>query len=398
MRTSAERALVSGLRGRAGRRTAPGNSSGSRRSRRTPSSSTSSCHISTGSPPAAACASEQHAARADADRARDSVGDRVAGLDAGADDYLHQAVRGSGCSRASARSAAPGRAGRGRAPPASPTSEALDPLTREVRRAGREIELTRPPVQPARLFLRNPRQVLTPVAHLRARLGLRLRPSLELARRVRRLPAAQDRGRGRAAAIQTLRGVGYALRGDEPAHPTRARLGGRGRRRGRATGATYPDRARRAARAGGRHSRASGRRRPHGARLRDDGRARGSAASTCSAPARQRGRLPPARRRRRHDRAARRGGRRAPVSDRTLAVAAERERFPRGRDVAGTHIRVLTVPLATGTALRSRARADEWTRARPPAPDPRARRSRGSGSQPCSTSASRARRSSPCAA
>src|SRR5581483_7323708 len=35
------------------------------------------------------------------------------------------------------------------------------------------------------------------LAHLRARLGLRLQPLLKRARRLRRLPAAEDRGRGR---------------------------------------------------------------------------------------------------------------------------------------------------------------------------------------------------------
>src|SRR5204863_3275238 len=55
-----------------------------------------------------------------------------------------------------------------------------------------------------------------PLADLRARLGLRLRPLVELARGLRRLPAAQDRGRGRTApaAHRARRRLRAAPRGD----------------------------------------------------------------------------------------------------------------------------------------------------------------------------------------
>src|SRR5207302_2764358 len=52
---------------------------------------------------------------------------------------------------------------------------------------------------PARAVHAQPAPGAAALAHLRARLGLRLQPLVERARRLRRLSPAQDRGRGRAA-------------------------------------------------------------------------------------------------------------------------------------------------------------------------------------------------------
>ena len=84
------------------------------------------------------------------------------------------------------------------------------------------------------LFLRNPRQVLTRSADLRARLGLRLRARLELARGLRRLPAPQARGGGRAAADpHGARRRLRAARADERSARRLALLACARRRRGR---------------------------------------------------------------------------------------------------------------------------------------------------------------------
>ncbi|MQA75769.1 MAG: response regulator, partial [Solirubrobacterales bacterium] len=91
--------------------------------------------------------------------ARDAIDDRVAGLDAGADDYL---VKPFALRELIARLRALLR----RAEPlANPRLEfaglTLDQVTREVFRGGRPIELSRTEFSLLELFLEHPRQVLT---------------------------------------------------------------------------------------------------------------------------------------------------------------------------------------------------------------------------------------------
>src|SRR5215213_11387202 len=91
--------------------------------------------------------------------ARDGVGDRVAGLDAGADDYV---VKPFALEELLARVRALLR----RATPGPDevlrfADVELSPSRREVVRAGEPIELTRTEFNLLELFLRNPRQVLT---------------------------------------------------------------------------------------------------------------------------------------------------------------------------------------------------------------------------------------------
>jgi two-component system, OmpR family, response regulator MprA len=91
--------------------------------------------------------------------ARDSVDDRVAGLDAGADDYLVKpfALRELQARlRALLRRTEASRGGVLRF-----ADLELDPVAREVRRGGREIELSRTEFNLLELFLEHPRQVLT---------------------------------------------------------------------------------------------------------------------------------------------------------------------------------------------------------------------------------------------
>ena len=92
--------------------------------------------------------------------ARDEVSDRVAGLDAGADDYV---VKPFALEELLARLRALLR----RVAPAEEgdvlrfADLELEPATREVRRGDDPIELTRTEFSLLELFLRNPRQVLT---------------------------------------------------------------------------------------------------------------------------------------------------------------------------------------------------------------------------------------------
>ena len=92
--------------------------------------------------------------------ARDAVADRVAGLDAGADDYLVKPFALEELLarlRALLRRAAPG----GDRAPLRFADLKLDPLSYEVRRGERPIELTRTEFLLLELFLQHPRQVLT---------------------------------------------------------------------------------------------------------------------------------------------------------------------------------------------------------------------------------------------
>ena len=192
--------------------------------------------------------------------ARDAIDDRVAGLDAGADDYL---VKPFALKELKARLRAllrrAGPAGDG---PLRFGDLVLDPVAYEVRRGERRIELSRTEFHLLALFLEHPRQVLDALADLRARVGLRLRRELERARRLRRLPAAQDRGRRRAAAAAhgARRRLRPARRADAAAAADGGgdRAGGR-RRRAAGRGDRVRRRARRAARPGRRAAERAGR-------------------------------------------------------------------------------------------------------------------------------------------
>jgi two-component system, OmpR family, response regulator MprA len=142
--------------------------------------------------------------------ARDQVSDRVAGLDAGADDYL---VKPFALEELLARLRALLRRTNGAVTDVLRFSDLeLDPGTREVRRGGELIELTRTEFSLLELFLLNPRQVLTRSVIFERVWGYDFglgSNSLDVYIGYLRRKLEQ---RGAPRLIQTVRGVGYALR------------------------------------------------------------------------------------------------------------------------------------------------------------------------------------------
>jgi len=143
--------------------------------------------------------------------ARESVTERVAGLDAGADDYL---AKPFALEELLARLRALLRRTDGGAPGDALefADLTLDTGTRVVRRGDRELELTRTEFSLLELFLRNPRQVLTRSLIFERVWGYDFGPtsnSLEVY--VGYLRRKTEAG-GEPRLIHTVRGVGYALR------------------------------------------------------------------------------------------------------------------------------------------------------------------------------------------
>ncbi|MGW1995350.1 response regulator transcription factor [Embleya sp. NBC_00888] len=147
--------------------------------------------------------------------ARDAVGDRVTGLDAGADDYLVKPfeldellARVRALLRRSAMSG-----------PSESADDALsfadlrmDTASREVTRAGKPIDLTRTEYTLLELLLTHPRQVLTREQILRNVWGFDFEPaSNSLDVYVMYLRRKTEAG-GLPRLVHTVRGVGYVLR------------------------------------------------------------------------------------------------------------------------------------------------------------------------------------------
>ncbi|MFI6944243.1 response regulator transcription factor [Streptomyces sp. NPDC050418] len=150
--------------------------------------------------------------------ARDTVGDRVTGLDAGADDYLVKPfeldelfARIRALLRRSSYAVAVG-------------SDQVDDdvlsfadlrmnlATREVVRGSRPVELTRTEFTLLEMFLAHPRQVLTREQILKSVWGFDFEPSSNsLDVYVMYLRRKTEAG-GEPRLVHTVRGVGYALR------------------------------------------------------------------------------------------------------------------------------------------------------------------------------------------
>ncbi len=142
--------------------------------------------------------------------AKDAVPDRVAGLEAGADDYL---VKPFAFDELLARIRALLRRHR----PA--TSEELrfaglrlNPVTREVYRNDRPIELTAKEYDLLELFMRHPRQVLTRDTIFEKVWGYDFGGESNIIEVYIRYLRSKLEAEGEPRLIQTVRGVGYALR------------------------------------------------------------------------------------------------------------------------------------------------------------------------------------------
>ncbi|MGZ8765666.1 MAG: response regulator transcription factor [Acidimicrobiia bacterium] len=142
--------------------------------------------------------------------ARETVPDRVAGLDAGADDYL---VKPFALQELLARLRALLR--RTLEPDGGAMRFAdlsLDPETREVRRGEREIELTRTEFLLLELLLRNPKRVLTRELILERVWGYDFETSSNSLDVYIGYLRRKTEGGGEPRLIQTVRGVGYVMR------------------------------------------------------------------------------------------------------------------------------------------------------------------------------------------
>jgi two-component system response regulator MprA len=145
--------------------------------------------------------------------AKDAVPDRVAGLDAGADDYV---IKPFSFDELLARVRAVLRR---RQPVDAPSEEALrfadlrlDLATHEVYRGERRVELTAREFELLALFMQHPRQVLTRDVLYDRIWGYDFGGESNIIEVYVRYLRAKLEDSGESRLIQTVRGVGYALR------------------------------------------------------------------------------------------------------------------------------------------------------------------------------------------
>ncbi|HEY6075014.1 MAG TPA: response regulator transcription factor [Anaerolineales bacterium] len=142
--------------------------------------------------------------------ARDTVPDRVKGLDSGADDYL---VKPFAFEELLARMRALLR----RHKPTESSSIriadlVLDPSTREVTRGGRRVDLTTKEFDLLHFFMLHPRQVLSREMIYDRVWGYDFGGESNILEVYIRYLRSKLEGDGEVRLIQTIRGVGYALR------------------------------------------------------------------------------------------------------------------------------------------------------------------------------------------
>jgi two-component system, OmpR family, response regulator MprA len=142
--------------------------------------------------------------------ARDAVGDRVEGLDAGADDYvvkpfaLEELL--ARCRALLRRSGVPGDE------PLRFADVVLDPVTREVHRGDRPIELSRTEYNLLELFLLNPKRVLTREVIFDRVWGYDFGPTSNTLEVYVGYLRRKTEAEGEPRLIHTVRGVGYVLK------------------------------------------------------------------------------------------------------------------------------------------------------------------------------------------
>jgi len=143
--------------------------------------------------------------------ARDAVGDRVEGLDAGADDYL---VKPFALDELLARIRALLRRTTPNADekPLAFADLVLDPVTLEIRRGGREIDLTRTEYLLLELFLLNPRRVLTREVIFDRVWGYDFGPTSNALEVYVGYLRRKTEAEGESRLIHTVRGVGYVMK------------------------------------------------------------------------------------------------------------------------------------------------------------------------------------------